>query len=121
MKLPLKWKLRGSQNKYLLRKLAYRYVPRQILDRPKKGFEVPISEWLKGPLRAWADSQLRSEKPFKQIPLDQSSLLTLFALHNSGGRNAHHLLWSVLMLLDFANRVTRQAEAFAPAMLQYGN
>jgi asparagine synthase (glutamine-hydrolysing) len=120
MKLPLKWKLRGSQNKYLLRKLAYRYIPRQILNRPKKGFEVPISEWLKGPLRAWAESQLRSEKLFEQVPMDQSSLLTLSALHNSGGRNAHHLLWSVLMLLDFANRVARHTEAFAPAMLQHG-
>lgn len=121
MRLPVKWKLRGGQNKYLLRKLAYRYVPRQILDRPKKGFEVPIGEWLKGPLRAWAESQLRSEKPFQRIPLDQFSLFRLSALHNSGARNAHPLLWAVLMLLNFANRVAWPAEGFASAVCQHGN
>jgi len=121
MKLPLKWKLRGSQNKCLLRKLAYRYVPRQILNRPKKGFEVPIGEWLKGPLRAWADDRLSSKKFFEQIPLDPSSLLALSSLHSSGKRNAHPLLWSVLMLSDFVDRLSRHTEALAPAMLHHGS
>ena len=54
MRLPVKWKLRRGSNKYLLRKLASRYVPRDILDRPKQGFGVPIGEWLRGPLKSWA-------------------------------------------------------------------
>src|SRR5258708_3711561 len=48
LKLPLEWKLRGGKSKYLLRQLAYRYLPREIVERPKQGFGVPIDRWLLG-------------------------------------------------------------------------
>jgi asparagine synthase (glutamine-hydrolysing) len=103
MKLPLKWKIRGKQNKFLLRKLAYRYLPQEILDRPKQGFEVPIGEWLRGPLRSWAISRLSDAERFERTPLNQSQIMQLFNLHISGKRNAHALLWAVLVFLDFAS------------------
>ena len=115
MRLPLKWKLRGSQNKYLLRKLAYRYVPRKILDRPKKGFEVPVGEWLKGHLRQWAESRLHDVDLASRVALNHSSVLTMAATHNSGRRNVHPLLWSVLMLLNFLKQVTPCAQQLIPA------
>ena len=74
MKLPLKWKLKGGVNKYLLRKLAYRYVPRNILDRPKQGFGVPIDSWLRGQLKSWAEERLSDKALFQNIPLDQSAV-----------------------------------------------
>lgn len=101
MKLPLKWKLHGNQNKYLLRKLAYRYVPQNILDRPKQGFGVPIDNWLRGPLKQWALERIESKELFQNVPLDQSSVRALFDLHLSGQRNVHPLLWAILILLDF--------------------
>ncbi len=101
MKLPLSWKLRNGVNKYLLRKLAYRYVPRQILDRPKQGFEIPIDEWLKGPLKIWAEERLNDKSIFRNMPIDQSAVLSLWDSHNSGRRKAHPLLWAVLMFLNF--------------------
>lgn len=101
MKLPLTWKLRHGDNKYLLRRLAYRYVPQKILDRPKQGFRVPIDRWLKGPLKEWALERLNDKALFANIPLDQSKALELFKLHEGGARNVHPLLWGILMFLDF--------------------
>ena len=101
MKLPLKWKLRDGTNKYLLRKLAYHYLPRAILDRPKQGFCVPINEWLRGPLNAWARERIHERRLFEILPLDQARVINLFDLHKSGLRNVHPLLWAVLMLLDY--------------------
>ncbi|MBI3351101.1 MAG: asparagine synthase (glutamine-hydrolyzing) [Nitrospirae bacterium] len=104
MKLPLKWKLRGNQNKYLLRKLAYRYIPRKIIDRPKQGFGVPMESWLRGPLKKWAEDKLHDKKSFKNIPLNQDKVLELLKLHQSGVRNVHPLLWAILVLLDFSSQ-----------------
>ena len=111
MKLPLAWKLRAGTNKYLLRKLAYRYVPRHLLDRPKQGFAVPIDAWLRGPLREWALERLNDRALFSDLPLDQARVLGLFRLHESGARNVHPLLWAVLMLLDFRARRAHDAVA----------
>ena len=108
MKLPLKWKLKGGVNKYLLRKLAYRYVPRNILDRPKQGFGVPIDSWLRGQLKSWAEERLSDKALFQNIPLDQSAVHRLWETHNSGARNVHPLLWAILMFLDFNAKRTAQ-------------
>jgi asparagine synthase (glutamine-hydrolysing) len=104
MRLPLKWKLRDGQNKYLLRKLAYRHVTKALIDRPKKGFEVPIAEWLRGPLRAWANEELGDPQNFTATPLNQNYLLQLLELHRSGARQVHPLLWAALTYLEFVRR-----------------
>jgi asparagine synthase (glutamine-hydrolysing) len=101
MRLPLNWKIRGGVNKYLLRKLAYRYVRKDLLDRPKQGFSVPIDRWLRGPLKQWALERIQDNSLYERVPLVQSKVRELFDLHQSGRRNVHPLLWSVLMLLDF--------------------
>jgi asparagine synthase (glutamine-hydrolysing) len=120
MKLPLKWKLRGGQNKYLLRKLAYRYVPRKIVDRPKKGFEVPIADWLKGPLRHWANTELNNPDSFEGIPLVQDSLRELLQIHDAGKRRTHPLLWAGLVFLDFVETLPNVHQEFIPSQVQHG-
>ncbi len=105
MRLPVSWKLRDGTNKYLLRRLAYRCVPAEILDRPKGGFEVPMHWWLRGPLEEWARERCNDASLFGLVPLDQQRVLSLLALHQSGARDVHPLLWSVLMLLDYAEDV----------------
>lgn len=104
-KLPLKFKLRGRDNKYLLRKLAYRYIPEEILNRPKQGFEVPMGAWLRGPLKEWAVERLNDGRSYDVVPLEKSAVLSLWELHLSGKRNVQSLLWAILMLLDFSDRL----------------
>ena len=103
MKLPLCWKLRDGDGKYLLRRLAERYLPRALLDRPKQGFTVPIDRWLRGQLREWARERLQDDHLYQRFPLDRGRVLALFELHLSGRRDAHPLLWALLMLSPFAH------------------
>ena len=115
VKLPLKWKLRAGQNKYLLRRLAYRYFPRELLDRPKKGFEVPIADWIRGPLQKWAISQLSASDNFANIPLRQTRLLELLRIHNSGARQIHPVLWAALIYLDFVQGLPDPHKELVPS------
>lgn len=108
MRLPLAWKLRGRTPKYLLRKLAYRCVPRKLLDRPKRGFGVPLDRWLRGPLREWARALIEDSQAYVELGLDQQRVRELFALHLSGKRSPHPLLWATLVLLNFGARRPQQ-------------
>jgi len=96
-KLPIEMKVKGALGKVPLRNLLYRYVPKQLVDRPKKGFGVPIYEWLRGPMRSWAEdlldeSRLKSEGYFDAKPIRQK-----WNEHVSGRRNWQAQLWAVLM------------------------
>jgi asparagine synthase (glutamine-hydrolysing) len=104
MRLPLAWKLRGGRNKWLLRRLAARYVPAEILDRPKQGFVVPMERWLRGPLREWARERCEDPALLAKLQLDAGAVKKLFAVHQSGARDVQPLLWSVVALLEFARR-----------------
>ena len=101
MKLPLKWKIRNGSNKYLLRKLAYRYLSRELLERPKQGFSVPIDGWLRGKLKEWALERIHDSRFYTYMPIDKSRVIELFKLHDSRRRNVHPLLWAVLMLIEY--------------------
>jgi len=101
MKLPLKWKFKNGSNKYLLRKLAYRYVPRELLERPKQGFSVPIDGWLRGKLKEWALERIHDNRFYTYMPIDKSRVVDLFKLHDSGRRNVHPMLWAILMLIEY--------------------
>jgi asparagine synthase (glutamine-hydrolysing) len=95
--LPLSYKFRDGQTKWPLRQVLYRHVPRELIDRPKMGFGIPLHEWLRGPLRDWAESlldeaRLRSEGYFNPTPIRKR-----WAEHLSGHRNWAYLLWNVLV------------------------
>lgn len=102
--LPSKWKMRHGQNKYLLRQLAYQHVPKDILNRPKRGFCVPIAQWLRGPLKEWASERLYDTQIFQDIPiLNQNNVQKVFESHLQGKRDSHPILWAILMLCEFMN------------------
>ena len=100
-KIPIKYKLGIKKNKYLLRKLSYRYVPKQIMDRPKRGFGVPIDIWLRNDLKKWAQDIINDEQNYEGLPIVKKAVKNLFDIHNNGSRNAHPLLWATLTMLQF--------------------
>lgn len=95
--LPQNLKLRNGVGKWVLREVLYRHVPKALIERPKMGFGVPIGEWLREPLRDWAESlldeaRLQREGFFHPAPIRQK-----WAEHLSGRRNWQYHLWNVLM------------------------
>ena len=95
--LPMQYKIRGGKSKWSLRQLLYRYVPSEIIDRPKMGFGVPIDRWLRGPLRDWAEELLDKNKIEKQGLLNSVLVRQKWNEHLSGSRNWQYQLWTVLM------------------------
>jgi len=96
-RLPLRLKLRGGVGKWILRQIAYKYVPKTLLERPKMGFGVPIDQWLRGPLKGWAQDLLDPATLKREGLLHSEPVLRAWAEHQSGARNAQHFLWNVLM------------------------
>lgn len=95
--LPLEYKLRAGQTKWVLRQVLYRHVPQALIERPKKGFGIPIDSWLRGALRDWAEglldeSRLRQDGYFNPAPIRQK-----WREHLSGQRNWQYQLWNILM------------------------
>lgn len=97
-RLPMNQKIRDGKGKWILRQLVYRYVPRSIMDRPKAGFGIPLKDWLRGPLRDWAEDLLAPSK-LENAGIDPKSVQDVWREHVSSNRNWQHLLWPVLMYL----------------------
>jgi asparagine synthase (glutamine-hydrolysing) len=95
--LPLSAKVRGQTGKHVLRELLYRHVPAGVIDRPKMGFGVPIDEWLRGPLRDWADALLSRERLRRDGVFAVEPVVRLWEEHRSGQRHWHYKLWTILM------------------------
>ena len=96
-RLPLSAKVRGGTGKHILRELLYRHVPAAIIDRPKMGFGVPIDEWLRGPLRDWADDLLSRERLSRDGVFAVEPIVRMWEEHRSGQRRWHYKLWNILM------------------------
>ncbi len=94
--LPLGMKIRGSERKWLLRKLLYRYVPSEMIERPKMGFGIPLAEWLRGPLRAWCEALLEPGRLRNEGYFDPERVQRYWREHLSGNRNWAYHLWNVI-------------------------
>lgn len=95
--VPLSMKIRDGKGKWLLREVLYRYVPKELIERPKTGFCIPIGKWLKGPLRGWAESLLAEKDIERQGYLDVPLVRSMWQEHLSNRRDHTNRLWSILM------------------------
>jgi asparagine synthase (glutamine-hydrolysing) len=104
MRLPMQFKIRNGESKYLLKKVLCKYLPPEGVYRRKMGFGVPIAQWLRGPLRNWAQDLVHDETLMSRLPLDKARVRKLLGQQLRGQRESHPLIWSVLMLLCYMHR-----------------
>jgi asparagine synthase (glutamine-hydrolysing) len=95
--VPPAMKVQNGQGKWLVRQVLDRHVPRHLIDRPKTGFSIPLDEWLRGPLKAWAADLLAPERLNRQGWFDSKRTSAVWAEHQHGRRNHGFWLWNVLM------------------------
>jgi asparagine synthase (glutamine-hydrolysing) len=96
-RLPLSLRVRGTEGKWILRQILYRYVPRELVERPKFGFGIPLHSWLRGPLRDWSESLLDERRLRQDGFFDPRPIRQAWQEHVSGRRNWEYHLWDVLM------------------------
>ncbi|WP_026035931.1 asparagine synthase (glutamine-hydrolyzing) [Cupriavidus sp. BIS7] len=95
--LPRRVLVRDGVGKWVLRKVLDRYVPRELIDRPKAGFSIPLAQWLRGPLRNWAEALLDSKLLEEQGLLDAGKVREMWRQHIDGLYDRSLFLWNVLM------------------------
>jgi asparagine synthase (glutamine-hydrolysing) len=95
--LPLDMKIRGGKGKWLLRKLLTRYVPEELIERPKRGFGLPIDSWLRGPLRPWAESLLDERRLKNEGFFAPDPIVRKWREHLAGKGEWQQYLWTILM------------------------
>jgi asparagine synthase (glutamine-hydrolysing) len=95
--LPSSLKINGSKTKFILREVLSNYIPKEMIERPKKGFGIPLDDWLRGPLKDWADALLNKELINSEKLLNAEVVEKLWSDHNQGKINNGPLLWNILM------------------------
>ncbi len=103
-RLPLSMKLRDGATKWLVRQVLYRYVPSELVERPKMGFGFPIGTMLRGPLRPWAEELLDEQRLAGQGLLDPEPIRQAWGEHIRGRRDLGYELWDVLALQAWMER-----------------
>jgi asparagine synthase (glutamine-hydrolysing) len=115
-RLPLPMKVRNAKGKWLLRKVLDRYVPEELIERPKMGFGVPVGAWIRGPLRDWAESLL-DERRMREEGLDAARIRETWRAHLAGQGDFQQHIWTVLMFLAWREEWRISAAARAPHSL----
>lgn len=121
-RIPSSLHLRNGEGKWLLRQVLERHVPRHLFERPKTGFGIPVGDWLRGPLRPWAEELLSERRIRDSGLLRPEPIRRLWAEHLRGTANGQYALWPVLMLLAWleAQAATSAVAGRTPAIAAAG-
>ena len=103
-RLPMRNKVRDGQGKWVLRELLARDVPRELFERPKTGFGIPVGRWLAGPLRPWAEDLLSTTTLRADGLLDVTAVRRIWDDHTRGRWDAGAELWPILMFQAWHHR-----------------
>ena len=101
--LPIPFKIKGNESKFILKKLLSRFLDPIYFDRPKMGFGLPIGDWLNSALRDWSNDLIISSESNLSHILDIQTLKNKLEEHHTGKHNHANQLWSVLMFIDWHN------------------
>jgi asparagine synthase (glutamine-hydrolysing) len=108
-RIPRTMKMRKRTGKWILRQVLYRHVPPQLVERPKMGFSVPISAWLRGELRGWAEDLLAPDRLRQEGILDPQPVRRMWIAFQSGRNQDGLALWAVIMFQAWHDRWARLA------------
>ena len=103
-KLPLNQKIRNGTGKWILREVLYKYVPRKLIERPKKGFSVPLGNWLRGPLREWAESLLNERRLREEGYFNSVKVRYFWEQHLAEKGDYSARIWNILMFQAWLDR-----------------
>ena len=96
LSLPENLKFTKGQSKVALREVLYKYIPKELLERPKMGFGIPIDIWLKKDLRDWAEDLLSEDNLNNECIFNAKAVRSIWLDHLKGNKQNHHLLWSII-------------------------
>jgi len=113
--LPPERKIANGQSKHLLRQILARYVPDEVINRPKSGFGVPLGDWLRGPLRPWAEELLSPARLGREGFLRSEPVQAMWIDHQAGRRDWEYHLWDVLMFESWLESTQTPAQMVASA------
>ena len=110
-RLPLNMKIRNGQGKWALRQVLYKYVPKELIDRPKAGFAIPVGQWLRGPLRDWAEALLDEKRLEVEGYFYPKPIRDKWLQHLSGRYDHTPSLWAVLMFQSWLESSSQKTGA----------
>jgi asparagine synthase (glutamine-hydrolysing) len=113
--LPPERKIANGQGKLVLRRVLARYVPDAVINRPKSGFGLPLGDWLRGPLRPWAEELLSPARLGREGFLRSEPIRTMWTEHQAGRRDREYHLWDVLMFQSWLESTQAPAQVVASA------
>ena len=103
MSLPLEMKIRNGSSKWILRKILYRHLPQELMERPKMGFAVPVGKWIKGSMREWAEELTTQKRIEEEGYFNAQAVGEMWQQHLSGRYNRTHELWNILMFQSWVD------------------
>lgn len=109
LRLPERYLVRSGKGKQVLRRVLDRHVPRRLTDRPKQGFVIPLSSWMRGPLRPWCESRLEMLRAMPER-FDLPRIDRMWSSVLRGDEALTHRIWALLMLAEFLGKSRRVAE-----------